>query len=179
MSCFLGDGDICLKPLTKEDIENGYYLWFQDSDVNKYTSHGIFPSNEVDSLNRYLSSLESKSELVFLAYDINSDDCFGVCSLQSIDWVVRSAELARTIGVKKYRGYGYGTKMVKILLDYAFDSLNINRVWAGNDIDNIAAIKSLEKCGFKREGVLRETVYRNGKYHDSVISSVLRRDYYG
>nr|WP_206076217.1 GNAT family protein [Marinitoga lauensis] len=72
---------------------------------------------------------------------------------------------------------GYGTEAMKLLVNFIFDEMNINKVKLHVFSFNKRAIRSYEKVGFKVEGVLREQIFREGKYHDEIIMGILRREW--
>ena len=72
------------------------------------------------------------------------------------------------------RGQGYGTEAQVQLVAYLFATTSVNRVEAATDLENVAEQRSLEKAGFRREGVLRGSQFRAGSYHDLVYYAVLR-----
>jgi RimJ/RimL family protein N-acetyltransferase len=72
------------------------------------------------------------------------------------------------------RGQGHGTEAQRLLVRYLFAHSQLNRVEADTEIDNIAEQRALEKAGFTREGVLRGIAFRNGRWRDGVLYSVLR-----
>jgi RimJ/RimL family protein N-acetyltransferase len=72
------------------------------------------------------------------------------------------------------RGRGVGTLAHRLLARYLFAHTQVNRIQAGTEITNIAEQRSLEKAGFTREGVLRGFTFRDGRWHDGVLYSVLR-----
>ena len=74
------------------------------------------------------------------------------------------------------RGLGYGTEAQVQLVAYLFATTGVNRVEAATDLENIAEQRSLEKAGFRREGVLRGSQFRGGSYHDLVYYAVLREE---
>jgi RimJ/RimL family protein N-acetyltransferase len=74
------------------------------------------------------------------------------------------------------RGRGYGTEAQRLLADYLLAVTQVNRVEASTDIENLPEQRSLEKAGFKREGVTRGSQYRAGGYHDLVVYSRIRSD---
>ncbi|MGH3388215.1 MAG: GNAT family N-acetyltransferase [Actinomadura sp.] len=74
------------------------------------------------------------------------------------------------------RGHGYGTMAQRLLARYLFAHTQVNRVEAATEIDNIAEQRALEKAGFTREGVLRGIAFRNGRWRDGVLYSVVRDD---
>jgi len=51
-----------------------------------------------------------------------------------------------------------------LLLDFAFSERGFNRIWALILENNIASRRMFEKCGYKTEGVLRQSIYKNGKF---------------
>jgi RimJ/RimL family protein N-acetyltransferase len=74
------------------------------------------------------------------------------------------------------RGQGYGTEAQRQLAAYLFATTDIHRVEASTDIENVAEQRSLEKAGYRREGVARGAQFRAGGYHDLVIYARLRED---
>jgi RimJ/RimL family protein N-acetyltransferase len=78
--------------------------------------------------------------------------------------------------IPEARGRGLGAEAQAQLADYLFATSDVNRVEAATDLENIPEQRSLEKAGFRREGVLRGSQFRDGAYHDLVIYAVLRTD---
>ena len=76
---------------------------------------------------------------------------------------------------KKLWGKGIATKAVRLMIDYGFKKMKINKIWAGGLSNNPASKRILEKCGFKLEGRLRKHTYKNKKYYDDHIYGLLRR----
>ncbi|MFE0801914.1 GNAT family N-acetyltransferase [Streptomyces sp. NPDC058812] len=74
------------------------------------------------------------------------------------------------------RGRGAGTRAQRLLVEYLFAHTPVVRLEADTETRNIAERRALEKSGFTREGVLRSTVFRNGRWRDVVRYSVLRED---
>jgi ribosomal-protein-alanine N-acetyltransferase len=67
---------------------------------------------------------------------------------------------------------------LETVIDFGFNSLEINRIEAEVMQGNIVSEKVLEKSGFKNEGVLRQWMYWNGNYYDMTMFSLLKKDYY-
>ncbi|MFD8595058.1 GNAT family N-acetyltransferase [Kitasatospora sp. NPDC059646] len=74
------------------------------------------------------------------------------------------------------RGRGTGTLAQRLLADYLFAHTRTDRLQAWTDHTNLAEQRALEKAGFTREGVLRSAQWRDGRWHDQVIYSLLRTD---
>lgn len=81
------------------------------------------------------------------------------------------------IGEKKYWSAGLATEARILLLYFAFYERGFNRIYAHILEDNIGSQRMCEKCGYKKEGLLRESVYKNGTFKNQVVMSVLRRDF--
>lgn len=81
------------------------------------------------------------------------------------------------IGEKDMWSQGYGSDAMVVLLRYLFDEMNINRVGLYVDVGNHRALRSYEKCGFSREGVVRQYRFKDGRYLDSVQMSILQQDW--
>jgi len=78
--------------------------------------------------------------------------------------------------VPEARGHGYGTEAQRQLAAYLFATTGVNRVEASTDVENLAEQRSLEKAGYRREGIMRGAQHRAGGYHDLVIYARLRDD---
>ena len=76
----------------------------------------------------------------------------------------------------EHRGRGAGTAAQQQLVEYLFATKPVHRIWAGTEVDNVAEQRALEKCGFQREGILRQNVFRGGEWRDSVIYGLLLSD---
>jgi RimJ/RimL family protein N-acetyltransferase len=75
------------------------------------------------------------------------------------------------------RSKGYGTEALKIIVDFLFLSKDAIRIQAQTDSRNLASHKVLEKAGFKKEGVLRKSIFIRGEWKDSWIYSILREEW--
>jgi len=90
--------------------------------------------------------------------------------------------LAWEVGIilaPEHRGRGVGTAAQRLLVDHLFHTTPIHRICAYTEADNVAEQRSLEKCGFRREGVLREAGFRGGRWRDVVVLAILRGEVVG
>ena len=81
------------------------------------------------------------------------------------------------MGETSLKGKGISTKASKILLDYAFKELGLNRIYLYTEIENIPAQRLFEKLGFIKEGCVRNDIISHGKYADRYIYGLLKNDY--
>lgn len=103
----------------------------------------------------------------------------GNCGVHLIDWKNRSAELGIFIGEKSLWDQGYGTEAMRLLLRHGFETLNLNRLALEVFETNPRAMRSYEKAGFVLEGRKRQAMYKNGRYMDVLLMSVLRSEWKG
>lgn len=81
------------------------------------------------------------------------------------------------IGERDYWGKGYGTDAMKLVVQYVFEELSLQRVSLGLHEYNARALKSYEKVGFRLEGRTRQDVLREGRYTDTLWMGVLRDEW--
>ena len=79
------------------------------------------------------------------------------------------------IGDPAYHGKGYGTDAIRTLCKFGFEELNLHKLKAVVFAFNEGALRCYEKCGFEREGLLKEEIYREGAYHDVVMMGLRRK----
>jgi len=169
---------VYLRGIEKEDLKGDYFQWSNDWEVTKYMFRGERPSR-MEILEEYYNSvIRSPNDIELIIVDKKTDKPVGNAGLHSINWIGRAAEYRIMIGDKKSWNRGYGTEVAKLMLFYAFDRLNMNRVWLGVNAELEGGIRSYKKAGFKEEGTLRQEQYRNGRHYDIVRMSVLREEYY-
>lgn len=104
-------------------------------------------------------------------------DFVGTVGLHGLREIYHSAEFRILIFHPDAIGKGIGTEATRLLVDYGFSRLNLNRIWLGVHEDNKGAIKCYEKAGFKIEGRLREELFTHGKYWDAVRMGILRKEW--
>lgn len=101
----------------------------------------------------------------------------GNCGFHAIDWRCRTAEVGIFIGEKSRWNQGYGTEVMRLVLRHGFNTLNLNRVALEVYESNPRAIRSYEKAGFVHEGRKRQAMFKDGKYLDVLLMSVLRSEW--
>jgi len=79
--------------------------------------------------------------------------------------------------MKEYWGKGLMTEALQALIDYGFKQMNLNRIEATSDPRNSRSIRLMERCGFRREGLLRQKFYYKATFHDEAIYSLLKEDW--
>lgn len=110
---------------------------------------------------------------VFGIYD--NDTFVGCCSLIPQNDVYRiNAEIGYWIG-EPYWGRGYATDAVRQCLKFAFEELNLLRVYANICEYNIGSMKVLEKAGFEKEAIIKSSIMKEGKIFDEYLYSIRKQ----
>lgn len=100
----------------------------------------------------------------------------GTCTLAGIDRGNRCAEIGFALAQELW-GRGLIQCAVPAVIDFAFERLDLHRIGADVDPRNIASIRTLEKLGFQREGLLRECCIHLGEIQDAMLFGLLRREW--
>jgi RimJ/RimL family protein N-acetyltransferase len=169
---------IKLGPIKREYIES-FLKWFNDPEIIQY----LVPYRPMTRMaeEEWLENLNNREDSIHLSILIpnenGSETLIGNCGIHKIDWKNRVAEVGIVIGEKEYQNKGYGTEAMEILLDYAFNTVNLNRIELYTYTFNERALKSYKKVGFIEEGRKREFFYSKGKYHDSILMGILAKEW--
>jgi ribosomal-protein-alanine N-acetyltransferase len=176
---FITGKKIYLRGLTREDLTGPMFQWANDPQVTHFMFMGLRP-NSSEQLQKEFEALNtSEKDFVFAIIDKKTDQHIGNAGLYTVNWISRSAEYRIIIGNPKFWNKGIGQEAAKLLIDYGFQKLNLNKVWLGVNRENKAGVQSYKKSGFTEEGILRQEIYRNGKYYDAIRMSFLRQEYHG
>jgi RimJ/RimL family protein N-acetyltransferase len=164
-----------LRAYEKSDAD-ALFRWFSDEEVTRWLGPPNFPSRAHQE--RFIESASASSDdAKYFAIETLDGKLVGDCGLRFIDWKSRKAEFFITIGEKQSWGKGLGSDALRIVIRLAFDKMNLNRLWLTVLVDNPRAVRCYEKCGFLREGLLRQESYVDGKYRDVLLMALLREDY--
>ena len=87
----------------------------------------------------------------------------------------RSAEVGYSLS-RAYWNRGIMTEALQAVLQFGFETLNLNRIEAQHESDNPASGRVMEKAGMIHEGRLRQRVYNKGRYADVELYAILRQD---
>lgn len=165
---------VCLGVLIREDV-HVLWKWYNDREVRKYLSmpHEIFFYE--DEMEWYEAVRREKiREKVFAIIEKERGSLLGLVGLHNIDFYSRNAELGYFLGPEHWRK-GYGTEAVSLAVSYAFDWLNLRKLYARVFEGNTPSIRVLERNGFTLAGRLREHQYVPGEgFVDVLIYELLR-----
>ncbi len=176
-TAFLRGSKIYLRPLERADLNGTYLDWLNDAEVTRYLETGVFPTTKEDLEKFYEGVTKSNNQVIFAIVDAKSHRHIGNAKLGPIDWVHRRAMYGIMIGDKAAWGKGIGEEVTRLIAEYGFTRLNLNRIGLVVFEEHQPAVHCYEKVGFKVEGCLREQMYREGKYHNHLYMGLLRSEY--
>lgn len=174
---FIVGKSLYLRGLEKSDLEGDYFQWLNDQDVTKYLDSGNFPNTIENMEEFYRNTVLSGNNVIFAIVDIESDKHIGNIKLGPINWIKRISSMGIMIGDKDCWGKNYGIESIKLVLDYAFNKLNLHKITLGVVANHDAATKVYEKAGFKIEGRAKSQFYLNGTYLDAMYMGILRDEF--
>ena len=116
---------------------------------------------------------------MFSIVDLSNKEVVGACGLLYIDWVARFADFSFYIGKNKEYCEGIiSIEAVKLLLEYGFNTLNLNKIWMElYEFDNKKIDFFVKEFNFHVDGKLRQNCFEDGRFYDSIIISLLEKDF--
>lgn len=146
------------------------YLRNLDTDIAR-------PMSPKDYAEQFLQPAPDGRSFSFSLRTIPEDQLIGFVAIHSIEWNNQYGRIAIGIGDSNFRGRGLGREALELLLNYAFNELNLHRIGLDVIADNIRAVRTYESVGFRHEGALRQAVYRDGKRYDLLVMGILRDEW--
>ena len=176
-SIFISGDKIDLAAVTREMAEHSHWWrWFNDESVTHLMQQHYYPNTPDSQVAFYEGLLGDKTRLQLAVIDKQDQALIGMVSLNKIDRQNLKCEISGVIGERKYQNLAYAAEAFRLLLAHAFHQLNMHRVAGGTMIREVADM-FIRILGFKEEGVLRQDVYKNGRYHDIYRIGLLRDEY--
>jgi RimJ/RimL family protein N-acetyltransferase len=136
-----------------------------------------FPTSPGQQLEKTMKQIADSNTIVFTICRNLDDEPIGQTAFFRIDWVGRMAVFYIGIADAVNRSKGFGSEACRMMVDYAFNTLNLNRIQLHVAIENTAAVKTYQTCGFVIEGELREAMFHEGRYCNFYVMGLLRSDW--
>jgi len=171
-------GKLRFRPIEKEDLGT-LHEWENDFELIMYSrSYPMSFVNMAQLEKQYEDWVKDEKHLRFIVELVDSQEPIGIARLHQQEWSgVKTADVGTYIGKKELWGKSLGRQITVALLEMAFNQLNMERCEAWSVEYNHRAHKALEACGFKKGGVLRKTVFVNGRKWDSLHFDILKEEY--
>jgi diamine N-acetyltransferase len=165
-----------LRPMDEGDLPN-FVEWFSDDEVTRWLAQAPQSPSLEEELEWYHRQ-RSNPETLLWAIEMQDGRMVGSTELR-LEPERQKAELGIVIGEKSEWSGGLGTDTVRLILQYAFEELELNRVELTTDEENARAIRCYEKVGFVREGLKRQDRVVDGRFGNTVLMAVLREEWAG
>jgi RimJ/RimL family protein N-acetyltransferase len=172
---FLIGPTVYLRPLEPQDAPT-LTPWFNDAEVNRFMLRSR-PMSVVEEEAFLRRMAESDSDVLLGIVLRENDRLVGGTGFHKIDARNRHASFGITIGAKDLWSKGLGSEATRLMVGYAFGTLNLNRVWLEVYEYNPRAVRVYEKIGFRVEGRLRQDTFRDGRYWDTLLMGILRDEW--
>ena len=166
---------IRLRAIEEDDLAT-LVKWKSNPEINRYF-HEYRPLSLRNQRDWYEKQLHNSTELNLVA-TTHDDRLIGTAGLLNIDGRNRKAELARImVGEQDNRELGIGAQILLLIFQYAFDHLNLRKLYGEVLSSNSTALSFYKGFGIVEEGLFKDHVYKNGAYQDVVALAYLRDAY--
>ena len=167
-----------LRELHEEDLEQ-LTTWWNSPEFMALQGSIVLPHPgfEAAQLFRNWSLNRGTKEGIGLCVTLPDDTLIGFAALHSYNAPARSAELMLMIGGSNV-AQGYGTEATRMIVDYGFREMGLNRIGLGLWAYNERALRTFSRAGFKEEGRIRQAGFHDGKFHDRVLMGLLASEYF-
>jgi RimJ/RimL family protein N-acetyltransferase len=167
---------VVLRAAEKADVER-LHAFGQDLEIYALSGfHAPVPRSLAAAEAEWEKHLEDDDGNVRMVIEVDGV-VIGDCQLMFFSEDHRHCMIGITIGDREYWGKGYGEDTMRVLLDYAFDHLNMHRVQLGVFETNERAQRLYKKLGFVEEGRDRELIFKEGRYIDNIRMGILRDEW--
>lgn len=174
---FLHNELLFLRPLEAADATTNYLSWLNDSEVTIGMVSGRYPSTQAQLI-RFIEGVNADPNAVMLAICLNEGgQHVGNIKLDRFDYPSGTCELGLMIGDKAQWGKGIAKAACRLIIEYAFHTLNMRKVSLTVYSNNPAAVHVYRSLGFQEEGCLKKHVFSGGEYVDKLWMSLFKSDY--
>lgn len=163
-----------LRSIERDDLER-CHDWINDEDLRSTLAqrYPMSLAQEADWIERTTRG-QDPSRLIFAICLFEGDRHIGNCGLEGVDRDNGVATFGILIGEADCRGKGFGEEATRALCRFGFEEMNLHKIRLDVHAGNAGAMRTYERVGFRKEGVLREEAYRRGEYIDVIRMGLLR-----
>lgn len=167
--------DVILRAITMRDA-NLLIKLINDAETEKMLGGNSFPVS-LEGQEKWIAEQTGRTDVLRCIIALKeNEEGIGTVILSDIDTRNGVAQVHIKMDKQRGRGRGYGTDALKTVVNYAFDEMRLNCIYADVLEYNTVSQKLFEKCGFHRDGILRSRVFKGGTYIDVFSYSLLKED---
>ena len=161
-----------------EEKDSGMFLeLINDPETEKMIGGLSFPVSSIEQDLWIKEQVNNKSNLrCVIVEKANQEKGLGTVILSDMDYRNGVAQIHIKMLKGEGRGKGYGTDAIRTIVNYAFNELRLNCIYAVILQYNVISQKLFERCDFKKEGLLRARVFKNGEHIDVLSYSIIKGD---
>ena len=169
---------ITLREYRADDL-SAIHAWVNDPETVRYLSSRYWMPQSMSDTSDFLNHAmqAGTNGAYFVIAEPETGEYLGQIDLFSINWRMRSGEMAIVVAKEAKRGRGTGTEAVRLMLAFAFGTLGLERVELEVATGNQRAMRCYEKAGFRLEGVKRHAFMVDGQYADLAVMAVLAEEW--
>jgi RimJ/RimL family protein N-acetyltransferase len=164
---------LAIRLIEERDLEE-VRLFHNEFNTLKWLSDIRHISQE-EQINWHNSLMNNQRQRRYVARKSDSQELVGIIRLDKMDLINRSVEIGVDI-VEKLREQGYASEIYLCFLDYLFDQMGIHRLSLVTLETNNAGLGLYNKLGFVREGIMKDAIFREGKFQDLIIMRLLKNE---
>ena len=169
---------VSLRSLEPEDVDR-CYLWVNDPTIRPLLG-GIFPMSHWAERKwlEEISATKRTGNPTDLVFGIVANEVLvGMTGLHAISLVHKHAVSGMIIGEAQYRGHGIGPVAKRLLIQFAFNELDIQVLVAYVMATNPRSIRMQEKCGYTHVGTIPQWFYKNGQRVDDLVFALTKEEW--
>ncbi len=175
----LEDAAVLLRPLQTDDFQHLKKFAVNEPGIWKYS---LVPVAGEENLKKYiadaLNAKAEKKEYPFIVFDKRTNEYAGSTRFYDIQPAHQTLQLGYTWYGEKFQGTGLNKHCKYLLLQFAFEKMNMLRVEFRADNNNQRSIAAMKSIGCVAEGVLRQNVpVHSGGRRDSIVLSILKNEW--
>lgn len=170
--------NLIIRPTLFKDISL-FAEWEKRPEVNRFFAINDDKSYE-ETVTDFIRGKDDPTKLFLTITHKPSNEPIGRVILTRIDKEYDSMDITKIyIADSKNRNKGYGTEALRVLLEYGFVQMHMERITIDHFLANKEAAYLYDKLGFQPEGIMRNACKKNGKYYDLRLLSMIRAEYPG
>ena len=167
--------DVYLRAISMKDA-NLLMELINDAETERMLSGSSFPVS-FEGQEKWIAAQIGRTDVLRCIVALKEDEeGIGIVMLSDIDTKNGVAQVHIKMDTQRGRGKGYGSDALNAIVDYAFDEMRLNCIYADVLEYNTVSQKLFEKCGFHRDGLLRSRAFKGGSYNNIVSYSRLKED---
>ena len=158
-------------------LSSNWHNWFNDELTTKGMQKHYFPNTANQQLKFFQTNIQDNITKLQLGIVYKVDNkLIGMISLNNIDFINKTCEIAGLIGESEYRNFENYVEASRLIIIHAFDTLNMHRIYGGTISKELKELHC-RMLGFTFEGTQKESIFKDGKYHDTYMIGLLHKDF--